>query len=271
MNSPVFYALFSRDKDVRCYHCRVSGVPRVEGPDNEEANLEMSNHRKPVRRWPAGAKATLAIVLGLTILGCTTVDPSKDNIRRNFSPRWTTNEIPFEDAEPREQVGRNIRDGIVGFFDSFFQGAFTLVLVASPTGTIGQKLGTILGDVVGLIDDNEYTEHVFAGILSRQLLRFGTSARNMAGSLAMLHGVTFDIWEEGEEPTILDYTNNNMFHTKVYGKPSVLAVIGATVVSDFMIRPAGFFITIFGQRESGQDLDEMGLNLLESAAKVNFY
>ena len=62
-----------------------------------------------------------------------------------------------------------------------------------------------------------------------------------------------------------------MFHTKVYGKPSVLAVIGATVVSDFMIRPAGFFITIFGQREAGKNLDEMGLNLLESAAKVNFY
>lgn len=212
------------------------------------------------------ARCALALVVALSWFGCAVADPEKDKLRHAFLPRWDTNEVPYADAPLQDKIGRNIRDGIVGIIDDVAQGAFSVFLIGPTTGFIVQKLGTMGGDVVGLIDDNDYTEHVFKGILSRQFLKFGAQARTFTTSLGGIHTTTF----HGPEFQILDYVGDETFHTKVYGAPSGITTLIGVVAADFLIRPAGNFILIFGARGPSEKVDKFGLDVIQLSTEVPF-
>lgn len=242
----------------------------------------MSHRRKMPEGWipPSGRIALIVIALAATF-GCATVDPARDNFRRNFTPRWTTNETPYEDATALDKAGRNARDGLLGIVDNAVQGGLSVVLIAWTNGLAAQKLGTISGDVIGLIDDNEISEHVFKGIVSRQFLRFGAGATGFVNTMSLLHErfgadafevKVFDEDEGRPKPSGLDYiAANKTFHTRVYGRPSALASLGAFVAGDFIIRPAGNFAMIFGWRGAHEACDEFAFKWMEAAMRLNFY
>lgn len=199
-------------------------------------------------------------------VGCSTFDPKEAPLKFKYSPRWALNEIPYDETTTRERIGRNIRDGSVGLVDSFFQGAASAGMIVSFTGLFVQKFATMGGDVIGLIDDNPYTEHVFKGVLSRQLLKLGASGKGFVGTISGLHEHTF----EGPELDIFDYVGQEAFHTKVYTRPSAIILLGGIVTADFVVRPVGNIVTIFGFRDTGKKIDEFGLDLIETSANIPF-
>lgn len=180
--------------------------------------------------------------------------------------RWQTNEVPYEEAPLDDKIGRNIRDGLLGIIDNAFQGVFSGVVIVSQTGFITQKFVTFTGDVVGLVDDNAITEHVFKGILSKQLLKFGSRAQGMPRALGGIHETQFD----APRRTLDDYLGDRAFHVKAYSAPSGVVTLVGVIVGDLIVRPAGNFITIFGARETGRQLDEIGLDLVEGGLNVPF-
>lgn len=222
-------------------------------------------------RSATGRAAILLMTMGALMFGgCTTYDPADQPMRAQFQPRWEVNEVPYEAEEVGtfERAGRNVRDGMVGIVDNWAQGAFSVFMILPVSGYSAEKLAIMLGDVIGLIDDNAYTEHVFKGIVSRQFLRFGSGARDFLPALSGLHQHTF----EGPKFTVLDYVGPDTFHTKVYGRPSAVTVLLGVVTADFFIRPAGNFITIFGARETGNKLNETGFDVIQySIDEFNFF
>ncbi len=155
-----------------------------------------------------------------------------------------------------------------GLVDSVAQGLFSAFAILYPGGgLLGAKVGTIAGDVVGLVDNNIVTKHVFKGILSRQLLRFGAGASGLHKGLGVIHDTDFT----GPQLTLEQYIGDEIFHTDAYTAPSVLVTAGAVVISNFVIRPVGSIITILGARETGDSLHEYGLGLIDDSLDVNFF
>ena len=107
--------------------------------------------------------------------------------------RWDLQETPYADKSIPGKIGCNIRDGLVGTVDSLCNGLFSAVAILSPWGGFtAKKVVTIVGDVVGLVDNNIATKYVFKGILSRQLLRFGAGNTAIVGGLAVIHDTDTD-------------------------------------------------------------------------------
>jgi hypothetical protein len=202
--------------------------------------------------------------------GCKTVPrdefPDKYPLRAKYSPRWDTNETPLEEAGRVDRIGRNIRDGMVGVVNNWVQGGFTLMTISPTSGYIVQKGSIILGDVIGLLDDNEWTEHIFLGVISRQFLRFGTKAQEFTGTMGAIHDTTFD----DPKHQTLDIVGPETFHVKVYGRPSALGAFGASAVADFVVRPAGNFLVVFGARDTAKKVDQAGLDLIQMGMDLPF-
>jgi hypothetical protein len=181
--------------------------------------------------------------------------------------RWDRPEMPYADMNIPQKIGSNVRHGFVGLVDSVFQGAFSAFALLSPWGGYAaRKVGTFAGDVVGLVDDNPVTSHVFRGVLSRQLLRLGAGGQGLPKGIALIHDTTFDVPTLGTEA----YVDDRMFHTNAYVHHSVLTTIGGVVLSNLLIRPAGSLITIFGARETGDSMHEFGIDLIEESLRIRF-
>jgi hypothetical protein len=176
-----------------------------------------------------------AILSGL-LGGCATLTDEemaeKYPFRHKYAPRWDTNEVEYADASTVDKFGRNIRDGFIGIFNNFIQGLMSASQIGPWTGFIVQKGATVLGDVFGLLDANAVTEHVSNGVLSRQLLRFGSTAQHFPETMGAIHDTTFD----SPNRTTLDYVGKEWFHTKVYGKPSGFSTLIMVVLADFIVR-----------------------------------
>jgi hypothetical protein len=180
--------------------------------------------------------------------------------------RWETNEIPYSEAAWYDKGGRNVRDGIVGIINNLFQGVSSGFILASQSGYVVQKFAVVVGDVIGLIDDNPWTEHIFKGVLSRQFLKFGSAGAGMPNAIAGIHETRFEV----ERNEAMEYLDESTFHTRVYGTPSGITALLAIFAADGIIRPGGNLITIFWLRDSGEALDRAGLNLIEAGLRVNF-
>lgn len=217
-------------------------------------------------RWRRRILQLVLLAVATCGVGCSTFDPDDAPLKFNYSFHWHTNEIPYDETTTRERIGRNIRDGTVGLIDNFFQGAASTGLIVSFTGLFVQKFATMGGDVIGLIDDNEYSEHVFKGVLSRQLLKFGASGKGFVGTISGLHEHTF----EAPEPDIFAYIGKDTFHTEVYTRPSAILLLGGILAADFVIRPVGNIVTIFGFRDTGKKIDAYGFDLIETSANIPF-
>jgi hypothetical protein len=216
--------------------------------------------------WRPRTLPLVALLLACMLTGCTTFDRDDKPLQSKFSPRWAVNEVPYEEVGRAEQVGRNVRDGLTGIVDNVVQGAASGFMIAGTTGYLVQKGATILGDVIGLIDDNDYTEHVFKGVISKQFLKFGAQANGMLPALSGMHEYTF----QGEPKTVLDYVGPERFHTKVYGRPSGVTTLVGVVAADFLIRPTGNLVMIFGGRETGEKIDKFGLELIQTSTEIPF-
>lgn len=217
----------------------------------------------------AGARRCLLIVLLLPLAiltGCTTFNPDDKPLKTKYSPRWALNEVPYEEVGVLEKSGRNVRDGLTGIVDNVVQGVGTAFLIAGTSGYVVQKAAIIVGDVVGLIDDNPYSEHVFKGVISKQFLKFGSSAQQFLPAVSGLHEYTF----EGPKLNVLDYVGPEYFHQKVYLQPSGVGALVGVVVGDILIRPTGNIILIFGGKETAGKVDAFGLDFIQSSMDIPF-
>ncbi|GEM_PF-3165584 len=217
------------------------------------------------RPWRAGVVACLALALS----GCATISKEEKQTRREWLPlpRWYTDEVPYEQAGAVDRFGRNLRDGVTGIIDNAVQGAYSILLIGPTSGFLVQKLAVIGGDLIGLIDDNDLTEHVFRGLLSRQLLRFGATQLRFLETLGHLHR---DQPFVGPQRGIKDFVGDTTFHTAVYGPPSAIFVLGGVVIADFVVRPAGNVVRIFQWRSVSEKIDKAGIDLIQKSAEIPF-
>jgi hypothetical protein len=182
--------------------------------------------------------------------------------------RWDPPGPAYEDKSLPAKIGCNIRDGFVGVFDSLCQGLFSGVAILSPWGGFtAKKVVTIVGDVVGLVDNNIATQYVFNGVLSRQLLRFGAGNTVIVNGLGVIHDTEYD----GPQLPLEVYVDDRYFHHEAYYTPSALVMIGGVVVSDILIRPVGNLIVVFGARETGEAIDDFGVRLVGKSTKPKFF
>ncbi len=183
--------------------------------------------------------------------------------------RWVLMETPYEEQNIARKIGSNLRDGVVGLVDSLGQGAMSAISLFNPRngGVLLPKLSTFAGDLVGLIDNNYATRYVTKGIISRHLLRFGAAGHGAAEGIAFLHDAE---WDELPEMTLADYVGDTYFHPKTYYTPSIVAGIAGIVVGDFVVRPVGHIIMIFGARKAGESVDEWGKNVVAESLQIPF-
>ena len=66
------------------------------------------------------------------------------------------------------------------------------------------------------------------------------------------------------------YVGDTAFHPQAYIRPSIVFGLGGIVVSNFVVRPVGNVLMIFGLRETGESIDQWGIDLIESSLKVPF-
>ncbi len=214
----------------------------------------------------ASSSRALAVLLAVTFLAGIAAVPAaaEDDLVR----RWDLDEKPFAERSFPRKVVSNVRDGAVNLVDSLAQGVLSIVSLANPRsgGLLFQKVATLGGDIVGLVDNNVATQHLTKGIVSRQLLRFGAGAARVPHGIAFIHDTEFDV----ETLTAEDFVGDSMFHAQAYIQPSVLATICAIVVSDVIVRPIGSLLTIFGARGTGERMDEWGKGLIEKSFRARF-
>ena len=180
------------------------------------------------------------------------------------SRAWDLEETSYEQRTLPARIGTNVRDGLVGIFDSFGQALFSGFHL---TNGLLRKASTFSGDVVGLVDNNPLTERVLNGVLSRHLLRFGAGMRHVAGDVGDTHDAAWNT----PTASMDDFVGpGRYFRMEAYANNSTLAALGAVVVSNLVIRPAGKLVMIFGARKLGDELDEWGLDLVEQSLKVRF-
>ncbi len=214
-----------------------------------------------------GSRGTTRRLLSLTLAAVLAVGIAAPAAAQDIQRRWERTETPSDQMNVAEKVGTNVRRGFLGLADSLFNAAFSVVAIASPYGGhLVRKLALFVGDVVSLVDNNLVTERVFQGILSRQFLRLSAGAAKLPFSMGVIHDTQFDAPTVGLE----DYIGPRRFNPRAYGENSALVTLGAVVISNLVVRPAGSVITIFGARERGDAMHEYGIDLIGRALKVQF-
>ena len=129
------------------------------------------------------------------------------------------------------------------------------------------KVSTLVGDVIGLIDNNPATEHVTNGFLSRHFLRLGSRAAGLPNGLNVIHDMDT---LSGPPVSLEQYTGPAFFHADAYTTHSVFASFGAVVISDFLVRPAGSLITFAGFRDQAKKMEDFGLELIDDSLDARF-
>ena len=102
---------------------------------------------------------------------------------------WEVDEKP---AGPAVRALRNFRDGVLGLLDD----ATDLQLAAFSEASLLLSTGLMAGsDLVGLVDDNPVSQHVFKGVASKSLAKTAYLL-HLVGSEAILgsHGLEAESW-----------------------------------------------------------------------------
>jgi hypothetical protein len=178
-----------------------------------------------------------------------------------------------EDAPAPVRAARNVRDGVLGFADAFFD-ANTAVFGAFALGASQLFIGA--GDLVGLADDNPVTQHVTKAAVSKNLAKVAY-LWHLAGAESLLgsHGLEVERWaardaaalnpllaEEDvaqlDGPLPLDplaFVDEGLLHEDAYQPAAPFAVLGATVLVDGAMRPAASVLRIAQLRGPADALD----------------
>jgi hypothetical protein len=178
------------------------------------------------------------------------------------------------DAPAPVLAARNVRDGVLGLGDAFFD-ANTAVFGCFALAASQLFMGA--GDLVGLVDDNPVTQHVTKGVLSKNLAKVGY-LWHLAGAESLLgsHGLEVERWAASDVATLnpllsdadvaelegplpldpLAFVGESMFHADAYRPHAPFVDLGATVLVDGIMRPAASVLRIAQQRERADALDE---------------
>ncbi len=214
--------------------------------------------------------SVILLAVACSLFGCSTYDKREFAVQNPQAAarqtKWSVNEKPYEQCPWYEKGARNFRDGTIGLVDDTFVGIVSGQIIIARTGFLTQKVSVFFGDIVGLVDDNAVTEHVFKGILSRQFYRLGSRAGGMPRAVEALHEAD---WEYPEKSTF-DYIGDKPFHHDIYFEPGAIPSVLGIAVGDFIVRPVGNVLLIFSIREPALAVDEAGLKVIEFGLNVPF-
>ena len=192
------------------------------------------------------------------------------------------------DAPVPVQAARNVRDGLLGLGDAFFD-ANTAVFGCFALGASQLFIGA--ADGVGLVDDNPLTQHVSKGVLSKNLAKIAY-LWHLAGAESLLgsHGLEVERWAssevaelnpllsdedvaELEGPLPLDplaFVGEATFHTDAYRPHAPFVDLGAVLLVDGALRPAASLLRIAQLRAPADALDERATSLFRSALELGW-
>jgi len=180
-------------------------------------------------------------------------------------------EIKYYDTKFRRGVRSifyNARDGVLGLTENVWQlGTGAVAGAGIATG----KTLVFTGDVVGFVDDNILTRHIFRGIVSDMIEQISYyNFRCVKTSMLVTH-------EMDDIPVVVDrgeFTDDDVvFKSRLYLRPWAVNVIPATVLGDGVVRPIGSVARVFSIRRftdmevediAGQ-LDRTGLQMIFDA------
>jgi hypothetical protein len=187
---------------------------------------------------------------------------------------WQVDEEP---AGPVLTWVRGARDGTVGLLDCAADlqlGAFSELALVSGALLMGAS------DLVGLIDDNPLTEHVFKGVASKSLAKTGYLF-HLAGGEAILgsHGLETEWYLEreltelnpllaGEEtaPPLplepLAFVEEGLLHTQVYTAHVPGSILLSSALADGLLRPAGSLMRIAGAHAAAERIESFANGLV---------
>ena len=96
---------------------------------------------------------------------------------------------------------------------------------------------------------------------------FGASAKGTSDGIAFIHDTEF---EDVPGLELEDHVGDTAFHPRAYGRPSI--VVGALGIGagDFVVRPIGNLLMIFGLRGTAETMDEWGKDVIEASLRVPF-
>jgi hypothetical protein len=177
------------------------------------------------------------------------------------------------DAPAPVRAARNVRDGVLGLGDAFFD-ANTAVFGAFALAAA--QLCMAASDGIGLVDDNPVTEHLTKGILSKNLAKVAY-LWHLAGAESLLgsHGLEKERWAAGpvaelnpllsdadvaelEGPLPLDplaFVGEATLHTDTYRPHAPFVDLGAALLADGALRPAASLLRIAQAEETADAID----------------
>jgi hypothetical protein len=191
-------------------------------------------------------------------------------------------EVVEQPAGPVLSWARGARDGTVGLLDCAADlqlGVFSELALVSGALVMGAS------DVVGLIDDNPVSQHLFKGVASKSLAKTAYLL-HLAGGEAILgsHGLETEWYVErelaelnplleGDEtppPLPLDplaFVEEGLLHTDVYGAHLPGSILVTSVLADGLLRPLGNLVRIAGARATADRVEEFANGLVRSAVE----
>lgn len=183
---------------------------------------------------------------------------------------WEVEEHP---AAAPVAAARNVRDGVLGLGDAFFD-ANTALFGSFALAASQVFMGA--GDLVGLLDDNPATQHVTKGLFSKNLAKVGY-LWHLAGAESLLgsHGLEVERWATRDAATLnpllsdedvaalegplpldpLAFAGEAMLHTDAYRPHAPFVSLGAALVVDGALRPAASLLRIVQLREQADAID----------------
>ena len=192
------------------------------------------------------------------------------------------------DASAPVVAARNVRDGVLGFGDAFFDGntaLFGCFALAASQLSIGAA------DLVGLVDDNPVTQHVTKGVLSKNLAKVAY-LWHLAGAESLLgsHGLEVERWASGEvaqmNPLLSDedvaevegplpldplaFVGEATFHTETYRPQAPFVDLGAALLVDGVLRPTASLLRIAQLKGTADALDARATRLFRSALELGW-
>jgi len=189
------------------------------------------------------------------------------------------------DAPAPVRVLRNVRDGVLGLGDAFFDlntaafGSFALA---------ASQLCMAASDGVGLVDDNPWTQYVTKGVVSKNLAKVAY-LWHVAGAESVLgsHGLEKERWATGAvaglNPLLgdedvdalegplpldpLDFVGEATLHTHTYRPHAPFVSLGAALVVDVALRPAASVLRFAQQGDTAAALDDRGARFYRRAVE----
>jgi hypothetical protein len=192
---------------------------------------------------------------------------------------WEVEEQP---AGPVLSWVRGARDGSLGLLDCAADlqlGAFSELALVSGALLMGAS------DLVGLVDDNPLTQHVFKGVASKSLAKTAYLF-HLAGGEAILgsHGLEVEWYlqrelaelnpllagEDSAPPLPLEplaFVEDGILHKDVYGAHLPGSILLASALADGLLRPAGNVVRIAGAHAAAERIEVFANGLVRRAVE----